>query len=105
MKLPLSLRIGFRPIVLKYVAPPSESNDAGYYSDSLREMFIAADTPEHEQGLALLHELVHVAVAERDLNLADEVEEAVCDAVSRTFAELLTRNPGVIGEIEKALRD
>lgn len=101
MQLPNFIRVGFRPVTI--VRHSDDETDGGYYKDSPRELMVDSTEPEHQQGLATLHEITHLALAEHDVEMNDDLEERVCDAVSRVFAEIIVRNPNLLPTIQEAL--
>jgi hypothetical protein len=102
MKFPAKILVGYKPVTV--VRKSEDDKDGGYYKAATRELMIANDVTDDEQGLAALHEMVHLAIAERDIDLEDDLEEQVCDAVSRTLAEIITRNPALLPLIAEALK-
>jgi hypothetical protein len=101
MKLPSVLWFGYHPVQI--VRKSDDATDGGYYNDANREIFVAADVARHEQALAFLHELVHLFIAEHDIALDSETEERIADAVSRGFAEVMSRNSGLLETVRKSL--
>ncbi len=101
MLLPDKLNIGYKPVLL--TRESEDKTTGGHYQDSGREMYVSNDVPHDEQALAFLHEMVHLFLAERDIDLDEGVEEQICNAVSRGFAEVLTRNPGLIHTVQVSL--
>lgn len=104
MKLPNQIRVGFKPVkVIRRSDEPDDVDNGGTFSEKNRAIFIATDMPEHEQALAVLHEMVHLFLSERDVDMPLRIEEAVCDAVSRGLAEVIANHPALLPSVRKAL--
>lgn len=100
-KLPATIKIGYRDIILKMVDTDPETEDRGTFHSSKGELTVSANLLPPDQAETMLHELLHACWPSGPLPA--DVEEGAVSAMAPVLSQIVRDNPLLVKWIVHSL--
>lgn len=103
MNIPEKIKIGnadYKVELTKEKILEDEKEYSGIIDFTFHKIRISQDQDKHNQEEVFLHEVIHGILNERDVELEENQEEIICNAISKGMHQILKDNPGLFKKQE-----